>query len=171
MLVVAHNNMKPVLVEFVKKHHAFSKNKIFGQRQTRGAQLKSLSGLAWETKHFLVRWVVIKSSAGWSVAKNSIWWSSFATPLSSHPHAVDVSALLRICDTTSTLLATNPSTAHGVIQYLQIYQPSPMDSEMVTESDAVKVYQKTVMSSIKVDENSPRCPRMTLNSVRIKSKL
>ena len=48
-----------------------------------------------------------------------------------------------------------------------------MNSKRAMESDVVKGYlnQKTVMNSIEVDERSPKCPPMILNSVQIKSKL
>lgn len=40
----------------------------------------------------------------------------FRDPLGKHPHEVDVSMLMRLCDVHDVPLATNPSTAHRLMQ-------------------------------------------------------
>lgn len=43
----------------------------------------------------------------------------FRDPLGKHPHEVDVSMLMRICDVHDVPLATNPSTARALLGQLQ----------------------------------------------------
>jgi len=43
----------------------------------------------------------------------------FRDPLDKHPHDVDVSMLMRLCDVHNVPLATNYKAAHMVISYLE----------------------------------------------------
>ena len=153
--LVAHNNMKPVLVEFVKKHHAFFKKQNLCSTTSTGKAIEKSLGICVKNKT-LSGPLGGDQELGGMVGHHKLdLVIFFRDPLSSHPHAADVSALLRICDTTSTLLATNPATAHGLVRYLDVSQPDPKNSETTTESGAVKAYlanQNNVLNNMKVDE-------------------
>ena len=75
----------------------------------------------------------------------------FRDPLSCHPHACDVQALIRICDTTSTMSATNPASARGLLEYLKFCQPTPK-AELLHknhDSEAVRLYKRSQQQVIK----------------------
>ena len=55
----------------------------------------------------------------------------FRDPLSAHPHHADIEALSRLCDVYQVPLATNPTTAVAVLNYLtdtEQYEPSLVNS-------------------------------------------
>ena len=57
----------------------------------------------------------------------------FRDPLSAHPHHADIEALGRLCDVYQVPLATNPTTATAVLDYLvanENMETSPVNSLM-----------------------------------------
>jgi len=146
--LVAHNNMKPVLVEFVTKHYAFFKKQNLCSTTSTGKSLERALGITVKNKT-LSGPLGGDQELGGMIGHHSLdVVIFFRDPLSAHPHAADISALLRICDTTSTMQATNPATAHGLVKFLEICQPLPTNPDFAIESDAVKAYranQKTVI--------------------------
>ena len=47
----------------------------------------------------------------------------FRDPLDKHPHDVDISMLMRLCDVHNVALATNYRSAHIIIKYLKTLSP------------------------------------------------
>merc|ERR1719334_761119 len=135
--------MKPVLVEFVTKHYAFFKKQNLCSTTSTGKSLERALGITVKNKT-LSGPLGGDQELGGMIAHHMLdLVIFFRDPLSAHPHAADISALLRICDTTATMVATNPATAHGLTKFLMDAQPEPKRSGTAVESDAVKAYRRS----------------------------
>ena len=113
--LVAHNAMKPVLVEFVRKHKDLLQKLSLVATGTTGSLLHKETGLLLSRK--------VQSgplggdqAIGAMIADGSISAIIFfRDPLSAHPHHADIEALGRLADVYHVPFATNPATAESIL--------------------------------------------------------
>ncbi len=118
LALIAHNEMKDSLVDFVKQHIKLINTFALVATGTTGIILFKKTGLVLSKK--------VKSgplggdqAIGSMISTNNISAVLFfRDPLSSHPHHADIEALGRLCDVYQIPFATNPSTAKAVLSYL-----------------------------------------------------
>ena len=118
LALIAHNEMKDSLVDFVKKHIELINKFPLIATGTTGALLYKNTGLVPSRK-------VKSGPLGGDQAIGSMISTDniravlfFRDPLSSHPHHADIEALGRLCDVYQIPFATNPSTAKAILTYL-----------------------------------------------------
>ena len=117
--LVAHNAMKPVLVDFATTYRARLEKFPLVATGTTGTLLHNTTGLVLSRK-------VQSGPLGGDQAIGSLIASGniqavifFRDPLSAHPHHADIEALGRLCDVYYVPFATNPATANAVLSMLE----------------------------------------------------
>jgi methylglyoxal synthase len=116
--LVAHNNMKPSMMKFVKDHLSFfSRVKLV----TTGSTGRALSSLGLNVEHLVSSGPLGgDQEIGGLISQGKVAAIFFFTdPLSAHPHAADIEALNRICCVHDTIFANNPSTAKALVTALE----------------------------------------------------
>ena len=116
--LIAHDAKKPKLVEFVRAHLDFFRQQPAVATGSTGERLNRELGLAVECVAHGPDGgdLIIGGRAALGQLQAIIF---FRDPLTAQPHEPDVSALLRVCDVHDLPLATNPSTAEAVIDWLK----------------------------------------------------
>lgn len=115
--LIAHDEKKPVLLDFCRRHAEFLRQyRLVATGQT-GALLERELNLPVEK---LVHGpeggdLIIGGRVAQGQVRAIIF---FRDPLTAQPHEPDVSALLRVCDVHNVPLATNPATGTAVIEWL-----------------------------------------------------
>ena len=150
LALVAHNNMKKILVDFVKNNkNFFSKYKLVTTGST-GSSIEKSTGIK-------VSQLVASGPLGGDQAVGGMLSEKkiagiffFKDPLSSHPHASDIEALTRLCDVYQIPYASNAASAIGLILAFEklglnwdVYRD---DSPLVKD---YKNSQKTVIEEIR----------------------
>jgi len=131
--LVAHNEMKESLVEFVKSNlDKINKFPLVATGTT--------GKLLYKEAQVILSKKVKSGPLGGDQAigqmistDNIIGIIFFRDPLSAHPHHADIEALGRLCDVYQVPLATNPTTATAVLDYLvanENMETSPVNSRM-----------------------------------------
>lgn len=117
--LIAHNAMKPVLVEFAQRNRSQLEALPLVATGTTGTLLHRATGLMLSRK-------VQSGPLGGDQAIGSLIASGniqavlfFRDPLSAHPHYADIEALGRLCDVYDVPFATNPATAKAVLAQLE----------------------------------------------------
>ena len=117
--LIAHNQMKPVLVEFATTYRKVLDKYDLIATGTTGSLLYNSTGLQLSRK-------VQSGPLGGDQAIGSLIASGniravifFRDPLSAHPHHADIEALGRLCDVYYVPFATNPVTAEAVLSQLE----------------------------------------------------
>lgn len=119
--LVAHDKEKEEMIEFASKHKDFlSKHELYATGTT-GRLVSLATGL---------KVTCMKSGPlggdqqiGSLIAENKLDLVVFLRdPLTAQPHEPDVNALLRLCDVTKTIVATNITTANLIIKQLETEQ-------------------------------------------------
>lgn len=119
--LVAHDKEKEEMIEFASKHKDFlSKQELYATGTT-GRLVSLATGL---------KVTCMKSGPlggdqqiGSLIAENKLDLVVFLRdPLTAQPHEPDVNALLRLCDVTKTIVATNITTANLIIKQLESEQ-------------------------------------------------
>lgn len=112
--LIAHDNKKADMLEFVKKHRSrFSNHQLFGTGTT-GRRITEETGLPVHC--FKSGPFGGDQEIGAKVSQGEIDMVIFLRdPLTSHPHEPDVSALLRLSDIYEIPLATNRKTAEFLV--------------------------------------------------------
>ena len=119
--LVAHDKEKEEMIEFASKHKVFlSKHELYATGTT-GRLVSLATGL---------KVTCMKSGPlggdqqiGSLIAENKLDLVVFLRdPLTAQPHEPDVNALLRLCDVTKTIVATNITTANLIIKQLESEQ-------------------------------------------------
>jgi len=117
--LIAHNAMKPVLVDFATTNRARLETFPLVATGTTGTLLHNSTGLVLSRK-------VQSGPLGGDQAIGSLIASGniravifFRDPLSAHPHHADIEALGRLCDVYYVPFATNPATASAVLSQLE----------------------------------------------------
>jgi len=116
--LIAHDKKKPMMLELVSKYKNVLELHELYATGTTGALVAKATGLNVHCK---------KSGPlggdqeiGSMIANDGLDLVIFLRdPLSAQPHEPDVSALLRLCDVTSTPLATNLSSAEIMLTMLE----------------------------------------------------
>lgn len=115
--LIAHDQKKDDMVEFVKKHHAQLKLCEIIATGTTGRRIREETGLP--VKRVLSGPYGGDQQIGAMVAAEEVEAVIFLRdPLTAQPHEPDITALLRVCDVHNVPLATNEATAELVIQAL-----------------------------------------------------
>ena len=143
--LVAHNEMKPSLMEFAKTHTEKLRRFHLIATGTTGIKLYQETGL------MLSRKVASgplggDQAIGKLISENSILGMIFfRDPLSAHPHHADIEALGRLCDVYQVPFATNPGGAAAILNHLLIDHPEePVIPNRVLEH--YKNQQKQIVS-------------------------
>jgi len=138
LALIAHNEMKSSLVEFVKQHIKLITKFPLVATGTTGLLLHQTTGVVLSRK--------VKSgplggdqAIGSMISTDNICGILFfRDPLSSHPHHADIEALSRLCDVYQVPLATNSATAKAILLYLN---NTPVESKQ-TFNLALTKYQQ-----------------------------
>lgn len=116
--LVAHNNLKPSMMRFVKSNIDFFKRVKIVTTGTTGRALGPLG--------ITVDRLVSSGPLGGDQEIGGMVSTGevaavffFIDPLSSHPHEADIVALNRICCVHDTMFANNPSTAQALVYALE----------------------------------------------------
>ena len=118
LALIAHNEMKSSLAEFVKQHSEVISRFPLVATGTTGMMLYKETGLVLGRK-------VASGPLGGDQAIGTLVSTDnvcgiifFRDPLSAHPHHADIEALGRLCDVYQIPFATNPGTAEAILSYL-----------------------------------------------------
>jgi methylglyoxal synthase len=116
--LIAHDEKKPALVEFVRRHLAFFGRHPLVATGSTGAQIEQQLGLKVERVAHGPHGgdLIIGGRVALGQVQAIIF---FRDPLTAQPHEPDVSALLRVCDVHNIPLATNPATAEAIVALLE----------------------------------------------------
>lgn len=152
--LVAHNEMKPSMMSFVKKHLAFFSGCRIVTTGSTGAALEKKLGLK----------ITLKVSSGPLGGDQEIGALIsqhqlgavffFRDPLSSHPHESDIQALARLCDVHNVMASTNPASGDTLVFALQNCQEAKgilkcPRNDQPRESVVVKAYKRRQAAVIK----------------------
>lgn len=117
--LVAHNQMKSVLIAFVEEHRDFFAQVPIVTTGSTGKSIETSLGIAVEKR-------VASGPLGGDQAIGGMISEGrvsavffFKDPLSAHPHAADIEALTRLCDVHQVPYATNRGSAVGLMLALQ----------------------------------------------------
>lgn len=116
--LIAHDQKKPDLLEFVRRHVRFFARQTLVATGSTGRLLSEELGLEIER-------VVHGPEGGDLIIGGRVATGEvhavlfFRDPLTAQPHEPDVSALMRVCDVHCIPLATNRATAEAVIEHLE----------------------------------------------------
>lgn len=116
--LIAHDEKKSELVEFVKKHkEVFEKFNLIATGTT-GKKISESTGL--NVQRMLSGPLGGDQQIGALIAEEDIEFIFFfRDPLTAQPHEPDVSALIRLCDVHKIPLATNIGTANLLIDSIK----------------------------------------------------
>ena len=136
LALIAHNDMKPKLLEFVKENKTEIDKFPLVATGTTGAMLYKNAGVLLSKK-------VSSGPLGGDQAighmvstDNIMGVIFFRDPLSAHPHTADIQALGRLCDVYQVPFATNPGTGRCVLHYLTDFS----DTILEGSNDVMKNY-------------------------------
>jgi methylglyoxal synthase len=145
LALIAHNEMKKSLADFVKLHVDDIGRFPLVATGTTGMMLYKETGLVLGKK-------VASGPLGGDQAIGTMVSTDnicgiifFRDPLSAHPHHADIEALGRLCDVYQVPFATNPGTAEAILKYLR-----SGDVHVSTANQVLDNYrrgQKKVLSS------------------------
>lgn len=117
--LIGHDQKKGALVEFVRLHLEFFRMQPLVATASTGRLLQTQLGLTHVecVAHGPYGGDLV---IGGRVAEGRIHAVIFfRDPLTAQPHEPDVSALMRVCDVHSVPLATNPTTAEAIIDWVK----------------------------------------------------
>lgn len=132
--LVAHNDMKNVLINFVATHKEFFAGLPLVTTGSTGRSLKNKLGINVE-KLVASGPLGGDQAIGGMISEGkiaSIFF--FKDPLTSHAHASDIEALTRLCDVHQIPYATNAASAEGLMMSLKAYG---LDWELHRQDSAV----------------------------------
>ena len=114
--LIAHDGKKPEMVSFIRDHYEFFKQQDVDLIAT------GTTGSHIEKGGFIVETLASGPLGGDAQIASRITEKRvdmvlfFRDPLGKHPHEVDVSMLMRICDVHNIPLGTNPASAELLIK-------------------------------------------------------
>lgn len=115
--LIAHDKKKEQMIEFTKKYRDFLKNHDLVATGTTGRLIHENTGL--NVKYMKSGPLGGDQQIGSLIAENLLDLVIFLRdPLTAQPHEPDVNALLRLCDVTETIVATNINTATFILDAL-----------------------------------------------------
>ena len=116
--LIAHDQLKPTLLEFVRQHRdVFATRKLVATGST--------GRLISDELDLQIACVAHGPSGGDLIIGGRVAEGLviaiffFRDPLTAQPHEPDVSALMRVCDVHNVPLATNAATALAVVEWLR----------------------------------------------------
>jgi len=116
--LIAHDQKKHELIDFVKVHVEFFRGKSLVATGNTGKMLEEQLGLQVErVAHGPYGGDLMIGSRVAEGQVRAVLF--FRDPLTAQPHEPDVSALMRVCDVHQIPLATNLATAKAVVLWLQ----------------------------------------------------
>lgn len=122
--LIAHDQKKPTIVEFCKRHYESLSGCTLVATGTTGKLIQKETGL--QVERMLSGPYGGDQQIGAQVANGTIdAVLFFRDPLTAQPHEPDITALLRVCDVHDVPLATNVATADLIIQTLVAKQRHP----------------------------------------------
>ena len=146
LALVAHNEMKPSLMEFAKSHQDKLRRFHLIATGTTGIKLYQETGLML-SKKVASGPLGGDQAIGKMISESSILGMIFfRDPLSAHPHHADIEALGRLCDVYQVPFATNPGGAAAILNHLLVDHPE----EAVIPNRVLENYrnqQKKVVSA------------------------
>ena len=120
--LVAHNNMKKAMLDFVRKYQTFFDQIHIVTTKSTGLSIENGLGIK----------ILKKVSSGplggdqeiGAMVTNDLIAGVifFVDPLTPHPHQDDVRALMRICDVHNCPIATNPMSGEALVHAFQTSQ-------------------------------------------------
>ncbi len=117
--LIAHDQMKLQMIDFVKEHSEFLRGQKLVATATTGKLIKQELGLEVVS--------VLSGPLGGDAQVSALAATGeldavifLRDPLTAQPHEPDISALLRICDVHNIPLATNGGTAKHLLQSLEL---------------------------------------------------
>lgn len=115
--LIAHDQKKPTIIEFCKRHYESLSHCTLVATGTTGKLIQTETGL--NVERMLSGPYGGDQQIGAQVANGTIdAVLFFRDPLTAQPHEPDITALLRVCDVHDVPLATNFATADLIIQTL-----------------------------------------------------
>lgn len=115
--LIAHDQMKPEMIEFTRKHKDILARCNLVATGTTGKLIEEHSGL--EVEKVLSGPMGGDQQIGSRISCGRVDVVIFLRdPLTAQPHEPDITALLRVCDVHNIPVATNLSTAELLIKYL-----------------------------------------------------
>ena len=117
--LIAHNKMKPLLMDFVRTHKALLQKYPLVATGTTGAMLHRGAGLLLSRKVQSGPLGGDQAIGAMISTGNILAIIFFRDPLSAHPHHADIEALGRLSDVYQVPFATNPTTAVAVLDYIE----------------------------------------------------
>jgi methylglyoxal synthase len=116
--LIAHDQKKSALVEFVRRHVEFFRSRRLVATGSTGALLARELGIDVEcVAHGPDGGDLI---IGGRIAQGQVAGVIFfRDPLTAQPHEPDVSALLRVCDVHDVPLATNSASAEALVEAMK----------------------------------------------------
>ena len=118
LALVAHNEMKPSLMEFAKNHQDKLRRFHLIATGTTGIKLYQETGLML-SKKVASGPLGGDQAIGKMISESSILGMIFfRDPLSAHPHHADIEALGRLCDVYQIPFGTNPHSGEAILDYL-----------------------------------------------------
>lgn len=122
--LIAHDQKKPTIIEFCKRHYESLSQCTLVATGTTGKLIQEETGL--HVERMLSGPYGGDQQIGAQVASGEIdAVLFFRDPLTAQPHEPDITALLRVCDVHNVPLATNYATADLIIQTLVAKQRHP----------------------------------------------
>jgi len=114
---IAHDDKKPALIEFVKRHAGLFEEFECMATGTTGEQLNEKTDLEVTELESGSRGGDMAIGAAVAADEcNAVIF--FRDPLTAQPHEPDIMALLRVCDVHEIPLATNPTSADAIVSHL-----------------------------------------------------
>lgn len=115
--IIAHDNMKPAMVEFVSTHLEFFQKQNIVSTGTTGLRVSEATGL--KIHRFLSGPLGGDQQIGAEIAMDKMAAIFFLRdPLMAQPHEPDITALIRLADVHKIPIATNLATAHLLVKAL-----------------------------------------------------
>ncbi len=134
--LVAHNEIKPVLIEFVKNHKDSLQRLSLVSTGSTGALLHKETGILLSRKVQSVSLGGDQEIGAMIAAGNISAIIFFRDPLSAHPYHADLEALGRLADVYQVPFATNPATAEVILTHLK------KDSSVTFQNPSFSAYNK-----------------------------
>lgn len=115
--LIAHDKKKVEMITLTMKYYDFLKHHNLIATGTTGKLINENTGL--EIKRMKSGPLGGDQQIGSLIAENKLDLVIFLRdPLTAQPHEPDVNALLRLCDVTKTIVATNVHTATFIFEHL-----------------------------------------------------
>lgn len=115
--IIAHDNMKPAMIEFVTTHLEFFKKQEIVSTGTTGLVVGEATGL--KIHRFQSGPLGGDQQIGAEIATDKMLAIIFfRDPLMAQPHEPDIAALIRLADVHKVPIATNLATAHLILKAL-----------------------------------------------------